>query len=67
MANMSYCQFENTYKDLDQCFNTLNEKGGIEQVQQDANENEKQYVQSLVDLCKEIAEEYGNMIEDYED
>lgn len=25
MANMSYCQFENTYHDLRQCYNTLTE------------------------------------------
>ena len=25
--NMSYCQFENTYNDLKQCFNTLEDEG----------------------------------------
>lgn len=29
MSNMSYCRFENTYKDLAECFNALEGREGL--------------------------------------
>jgi len=49
MPNMSYCRFENTYKDLLQCLSAMNEP---------LSEDEQAYKRRLVDVCKEIIEEY---------
>ncbi len=48
MANMSYCKFENTLKDLRDCWNNFDdcESGSEEEARK-----------RLVKLCKEIAEE----------
>ena len=29
MGNMSYCRFENTYRDLKECSNALENEGGV--------------------------------------
>ena len=49
MANMSYCRFQNTYKDLLDCYENLNNV---------KSESEKLYMQRLVDVCKDIIDEY---------
>lgn len=49
MANMSYCRFENTYKDLLQCLSAMNEP---------LSKDETAYKRRLVDVCKEIIDEY---------
>ena len=49
MANMSYCRFENTYKDLVDCYHSLNE---------DLSKREHEYREMLVNICKDIIEEY---------
>ncbi len=59
MANMSYCRFENTFRDLQDCYNALGEAGSIEDVENEANEYEKKFVRKLVKLCKEIADDFG--------
>ena len=46
---MSYCQFENTYRDLLQCLHAMND---------DLSESEAGYKERLVDVCKEIIDEY---------
>jgi len=46
---MSYCRFENTYKDLLQCLSAMNDE---------LSEDEQAYKRRLVDVCKEIIEEY---------
>lgn len=51
MSNMSYCQFENTYRDLHQCYNAMDD--GEE-------DSEAEFKKKLIDLCKKIAEEYGD-------
>jgi hypothetical protein len=50
MSNMSYCRFENTYNDLVDCWESVNDK--------DLSDNEKRYRDKLMNLCKEIAEDY---------
>lgn len=52
MANMSYCRFYNTYHDLVDCKNALY-NGDIESLE------EKKYAKKLIELCKEIAEDYS--------
>ncbi len=60
MANMSYCRFENTYKDLQECYNALIEAGGIEEVEETANKYERKYVRKLVQLCKDIVSDFSD-------
>ena len=49
MANMSYCRFENTYRDLLDCLSAMNNQ---------LSDREKGYKDRLVDVCREIIEEY---------
>jgi len=61
MANMSYCRFENTYGDLLECLEALNDKG-IEALEEDASEYEKPHIRKLIELCNEVAEDFGDEI-----
>ena len=51
MGNMSYCRFENTYRDLQDCW----ENGFT--TEEPESESEIKYRKRLVELCQEIAEE----------
>jgi hypothetical protein len=66
MGNMSYCRFENTYKDLLDCQEALSEHDGIAGCRKKANEYERPYVANLVALCKEIVDEFGDELEEIE-
>jgi len=57
MANMSYCRFRNTIKDLFDCYEHLDEIDDLVEGEEDAR------IQ-LIQLCCEIAEEYGEDVED---
>jgi len=50
MGNMSYCRFENTLSDLDVCYDHLNDK--LSKEESDARKK-------LVQLCKDIADEFN--------
>ena len=67
MANMSYCRFENTYVDLQDCYDALTEAGGIKEVEENANQYEKKYIRKLVELCKDIVADFGDEDEDEDD
>jgi hypothetical protein len=54
MANMSYCRFENTLSDLQDCYNNMEDD--------DLSESEKSARQDLIILCINIAEEYGEEV-----
>lgn len=47
---MSYCRFENTYRDLLDCYDNINSD--------DLSSSEQHYRNRLLDLCKEILDEY---------
>lgn len=49
MSNMSYCRFENTYKDLRDCYKNMANP---------ESEDEKIFRKELVELCKMIADSY---------
>lgn len=49
MSNMSYCRFENTFGDLDDCYEHLFDN--------DLSETEKMYRDRLVRMCQQIASE----------
>ena len=50
MANMSYCRFQNTYLDLLDCANNLGDK--------DLSDSEKMARKNLLELCKEMIEDF---------
>uniref|UniRef100_A0A6M3J756 Uncharacterized protein n=1 Tax=viral metagenome TaxID=1070528 RepID=A0A6M3J756_9ZZZZ len=49
MGNMSYCRYENTYRDLKDCWDNFNDEP--------TSETEIKYRKLLVKLCQEIAED----------
>ena len=67
MANMSYCRFENTYGDLQECYDALTEAGSIKEVEENANKYEKKYIRKLVELCKDIVADFGDEDEEEDD
>ena len=54
MANMSYCRYQNTYRDLQDIYDNL--------FDDDLSESEERYRKYLVKLCKKIVDE---VFEDY--
>jgi hypothetical protein len=58
MTNMSYCRFENTYKDLLDCLKALEEAGDLVKFIQSRNSDEKPYVSKLIKLCNEISTDF---------
>lgn len=57
MANMEYCRFENTYYDLEECYNDLSEKG-VAALQQRVDAHERRYIKKLIELCRWIADDF---------
>ena len=55
MSNMSYCRFENTLKDLDDCYENMDSK--------DLSETETLYRDHMIQMCVNIAEEYGDELD----
>lgn len=53
MGNMSYCRFENTFRDLMDCYRALQDRDF-----DSLSENEQDYRNRLVELCKDIADEF---------
>lgn len=63
MANMSYCKFENTFNDLNDCLTSL-ENSSIEELEENASTHEKPYIRKLINLCTEISQNYGEELDD---
>ena len=57
MSNMSYCRFENTLHDLRDCLDALQEYSASE-LMEDASQYEKPAIVQLIEVCKEIADDY---------
>jgi hypothetical protein len=55
MANMSYCRFENTFKDLYECYNAVTNMDS--EKYEDLSESEQSYLESMVELCKRFLKE----------
>jgi len=53
MANMSYCRFQNTLKDLRDCYYNI----------EDTSLSGEEFLarEQLLELCKSITEEFGDM------
>jgi hypothetical protein len=58
---MSYCQFENTLKDLYQLRNVLREATSIEELTSDMSEYEKQAFEAMPKVLAEMLEYYDNL------
>ena len=52
MANMSYCRFENTFRDLQDC---------VDNMYNISSEREKLYRSRMFDLCQQFIEEYDDV------
>jgi hypothetical protein len=50
MGNMSYCRFENTLGDLQDCYDHIDNE--------DLSKSEKNARRQLIALCKDIANDY---------
>ena len=50
---MSYCRFENTFRDLLDCYNNLDESVN--------SKTEQDFRERLIGLCKDIVDEYGDV------
>lgn len=64
MPNMSYCKFENTFKDLAECQDALANANSVNDLIEKSNEYEKPYIKRLIKLCREIADDFDEQIED---
>ena len=61
MANMSYCQFENTLQDLRECRNTLREARSLEDLLEDASEREAEAIKDMPGVLAEMLRYYDNL------
>jgi len=57
MSNMSYCRFENTLGDLEDCYDSMDETDELQG-------REKSSRKEIIELCCRIAEEYGKKEDD---
>ena len=56
---MSYCRYENTYRDLQDCWEII-EGMDIESLKEELSKSELNYLLSMVELCKGIAQSYDD-------
>ena len=56
MSNMSYCRFENTLADLNDCKNALDENGF-----EHLSDDELKAAKRLIRSCQYIAENFGEL------
>lgn len=59
MPNMTYCMFYNTYLDLKDCEEALENKEFDE-----LSESERKYAKKLIELCRQIADDNEDRLED---
>ena len=55
---MSYCRFENTYRDLLDCYHNMSDD--------DLSETEARYKKKIIDLCESITSDYGELEDENE-
>ncbi len=56
MANMSYCRFENTIRDLRDCFDNMDDN--------DLSKSEFRYRNMMIEMCREIADQYEYLLDE---
>ncbi len=57
MPNMSYCRFENTVGDLEDCYGALEEKG-VEGL----SESERSHALKLIVLCSNLSDDFHRIL-----
>jgi len=57
MPNMSYCRFQNTVGDLEDCYDHINLN------ENDLSPDEEDARERLIEICVDIALEYGDQID----
>jgi hypothetical protein len=62
MANMSYCRFENTYRDLVDCLHALNDSG-VDSL----SDRELQYAKMMIQVCENIVNHYDEVLDEVEE
>ena len=60
MPNMSYCRFQNTLSDLQDCLDWLN--GDTEDDDSELSPSESKAKERLINLCCEIALDFGESV-----
>ena len=61
MANMSYCQFQNTLQDLYQLRSVLRQRQSMEDLLEDASEEEQQAIKDMPKVLAEMLRYYDNL------
>jgi lactate dehydrogenase-like 2-hydroxyacid dehydrogenase len=64
MANMSYCMFENTYNDLDQCYEALADaldEGSLREFLADMSTEEREAFNRMRSLVNDMVEAYDHV------
>lgn len=63
MANMKHCRFENTFEDLNDCRDALEEMICImrDVDLSELSEPERKFAERLILLCDEISAQYGDI------
>lgn len=61
MANMSYCQFQNTLQDLYQCRSVLRQRQSMEDLLEDASPDEQQAIKDMPKVLAEMLRYYDNL------
>lgn len=65
MANSSHCRYENTYKDLLDCYKALREEGSVENAVENATSHyEVEHITKLIGLCKDIVNDFEEELEE---
>lgn len=58
MSNMSYCRFENTLPDLQDCEEALQDLSSLAEL----SESERRYAKELIETCTRISKEYSFLL-----
>ena len=61
MANMSYCRFQNTSIDLDDCVRVLEDAYDLEDL--DLSNDEARAMRNMASLCREFLDNYERLVE----
>lgn len=60
MSNMSYCMFENTYRDLADCVGRMEEAETVEDL--DMNDYESRAFYAMFNLCRNFLAEHERLL-----
>lgn len=58
MGNMSYCRFQNTLGDLQDCFNSMSDFSSKEEWLESLSVEEQRAAKRLLILCEDIVQEF---------